>query len=40
MVQIFVDVSVSQVLMLVLVIAFIQFRPQGVLAPRSRALDA
>ncbi|PZQ59459.1 MAG: urea ABC transporter permease subunit UrtB [Phenylobacterium zucineum] len=40
MVQIFVDVSVSQVLTLVLVIAFIQFRPQGVLAPRSRALDA
>lgn len=40
MVQIFVDVSVSQVLMLVLVIAFIQIRPQGVLAPRSRALDA
>lgn len=40
MAQIFVDVSVSQVLMLVLVIAFIQFRPQGVLAPRSRALDA
>jgi urea transport system permease protein len=40
MVQIFVDVSVSQVLMLVLVIAFIQFRPQGVLAPRTRALDA
>ena len=40
MVQIFVDVSVSQVLMLVLVIAFIQVRPQGVLAPRTRALDA
>jgi urea transport system permease protein len=40
MVQIFVDVSVAQVLMLVLVIAFIQLRPQGVLAPRSRALDA
>jgi len=40
MVQIFVDVSVSQVLMLILVIAFIQFRPQGVLAPRTRALDA
>jgi urea transport system permease protein len=40
MVQIVVDVSVSQVLMLVLVIAFIQFRPQGVLAPRTRALDA
>ena len=40
MVQIFADVSVSQVLMLVLVIAFIQVRPQGVLAPRSRALDA
>lgn len=40
MAQIFVDVSVSQVLMLVLVVAFIQFRPQGVLAPRSRVLDA
>jgi len=40
MAQIFVDVSVSQVLMLVLVIAFIQVRPQGVLAPRTRALDA
>lgn len=40
LVQIFVDVSVSQVLVLLLVIAFIQFRPQGVLAPRSRALDS
>lgn len=40
MVQIFVDVSVAQVLMLLLVIAFIQVRPQGVLAPRTRALDA
>ncbi|CAN7523617.1 urea ABC transporter permease subunit UrtB [Phenylobacterium sp. LjRoot219] len=38
--QVFVDVSVAQVLVLVLVIIFIQFRPQGVLAPRSRALDA
>lgn len=40
LVQIFVDVSVAQVLVLLLVIAFIQFRPQGVLAPRSRALDS
>lgn len=38
--QVFVDVSVAQVLVLVLVILFIQFRPQGVLAPRSRALDS
>lgn len=40
LVQIFVDVSVAQVLVLLLVIAFIQVRPQGVLAPRSRALDS
>lgn len=38
--QVFVDVSVAQVLVLLLVILFIQFRPQGVLAPRSRALDS
>lgn len=40
LVQIYVDVSVSQVLVLILVVLFIQFRPQGVIAPRSRALDA
>ncbi|PNG24908.1 urea ABC transporter permease subunit UrtB [Methylocella silvestris] len=39
LVQIFVDVSMSQVLLLLFVIAFIQFRPQGVIAVRSRALD-
>ena len=38
--QIFVDVSFAQVLMLVFVIVFLQFRPQGVVATRSRALDA
>lgn len=38
--QIFVDVSFAQVLMLVFVIIFLQFRPQGVVAIRSRALDA
>lgn len=38
--QVFVDVSVAQVVVLLLVILFIQFRPQGVLAPRSRALDS
>lgn len=37
--QIFVDVSLSQVLVLVFVIVFLQFRPQGVIAVRSRALD-
>ncbi|MDE1173970.1 MAG: urea ABC transporter permease subunit UrtB [Parvibaculaceae bacterium] len=40
LVQIYVDVSLSQVLLLVFVIAFIQFRPQGVIAVRSRALDS
>jgi len=39
LVQIFVDVSFAQVLMLLFVIAFLQFRPQGVIAVRSRALD-
>lgn len=39
LVQIFVDVSMSQVLLLVFVILFIQFRPQGVIAVRSRALE-
>lgn len=38
--QIFVDVSFAQVLMLAFVIVFLQFRPQGVVAIRSRALDA
>jgi urea transport system permease protein len=38
--QVFVDVSFAQVLMLVFVVAFLQFRPQGVVAVRSRALDA
>jgi urea transport system permease protein len=37
--QIFVDVSSSQVLVLLFVILFLQFRPQGVIAVRSRALD-
>lgn len=37
--QIYFDVSVAQMLMLVLVILFLQFRPQGVVAIRSRALD-
>lgn len=38
--QAFVDVSFAQVLMLVFVIVFLQFRPQGVVAIRTRALDA
>lgn len=38
--QIFVDVSLAQVLTLLFVILFLQFRPQGVIAVRSRALDA
>ncbi|MEI9891720.1 MAG: hypothetical protein WDN45_15695 [Caulobacteraceae bacterium] len=38
--QVFVDVSFAQVLMLVFVIVFLQFRPQGVIAVRSRALDS
>ena len=38
--QIFVDVSFAQVLMLLFVIIFLQFRPQGVVAVRTRALDA
>ena len=37
--QIVVDVSVAQMLLLVFVILFIQIRPQGVIATRSRALD-
>jgi urea transport system permease protein len=39
LVQIFVDVSMSQVLLLAFVILFIQFRPQRVIAVRSRALE-
>lgn len=38
--QVFVDVSFAQVLMLLFVIIFLQFRPQGVIAVKSRALDA
>ena len=38
--QVFVDVSFAQVLSLLFVIIFLQFRPQGVIAVRSRALDA
>jgi urea transport system permease protein len=38
--QVFVDVSFAQVLMLLFVIVFLQFRPQGVVAVRTRALDA
>lgn len=37
--QVFVDVSLSQVITLVFVILFLQIRPQGVIAIRSRALD-
>lgn len=37
--QVFVDVSFAQVLTLLFVILFLQFRPQGVIAVRSRALD-
>ncbi len=39
LVEIFVDVSVAQVLLLVFVILFIQIRPQGVITVRSRALE-
>lgn len=39
LVEIFVDVSVAQVLLLLFVIVFIQFRPQGVITMRSRALE-
>ncbi len=38
--QIFVDVSTSQVLLLLFVILFIQVRPQGVMVTRSRALES
>lgn len=39
LVEIFVDVSMAQVLLLLFVIIFIQFRPQGVITVRSRALE-
>jgi urea transport system permease protein len=39
LIEIFVDVSVAQVLLLVFVIIFIQFRPQGVITVRTRALE-
>lgn len=39
LVEIFVDVSVAQVLLLLFVVVFIQFRPQGVITVRSRALE-
>jgi urea transport system permease protein len=38
--QVFVDVSFAQVLMLLFVVIFLQFRPEGVVAVRSRALDS
>jgi urea transport system permease protein len=39
LIEIFVDVSVAQVLLLVFVIIFIQFRPQGIVTVRTRALE-
>jgi len=39
LIEIFVDVSVAQVLLLLFVILFIQFRPQGVITVRTRALE-
>lgn len=39
LVQIFADVSLAQVLLLLFVIAFIQIRPRGMVAATSRALD-
>ena len=39
MAQVFTDVSFAQVITLIFVIIFLQFRPQGVIAVRSRALD-
>jgi len=38
--QIVVDVSFAQVMTLLFVVLFLQFRPQGVIAVKSRALDA
>jgi urea transport system permease protein len=40
LVQLFADVSMAQVYLLIFVVLFIQFRPQGVIANKSRALDA
>lgn len=37
--QLFTDVSTATVLLLVFVILFLQIRPRGVIAPRSRVLD-
>lgn len=37
--QIFMSVSLADVLLLVMVVVFIQFRPRGIIAPRSRVLD-
>jgi urea transport system permease protein len=37
--QIFTSVSVADVLLLVFVVAFIQFRPRGIVAQRSRSLE-
>ena len=37
--QIFASVSFSDVLLLIFVILFIQFRPRGIASARSRALD-
>ncbi|HQT64765.1 MAG: urea ABC transporter permease subunit UrtB [Acidocella sp. 20-57-95] len=39
LIEIFVDVSVAQVLLLLFVILFIQIRPQGVITVRTRALE-
>lgn len=39
LVEIYVDVSMAQVLLLLFVILFIQIRPQGVVTVRSRALE-
>ena len=39
-VQIFTSVSLADVLLLVLVILFIQFRPKGIVVRRSRAIEA
>ncbi len=39
LIEIFVDVSVAQVLLLVFVILFIQIRPQGIITVRTRALE-
>ncbi|MEJ0022538.1 MAG: urea ABC transporter permease subunit UrtB [Alphaproteobacteria bacterium] len=38
--QLFVDVSFAQVLTLLFVVIFLQFKPEGVIAVKSRALDA